>query len=96
MALAARRLIKDPLWQGLLLAALVAALAWAAQPIAPVTSARFAADSSRRETRYARDSTDRVKNEARRDSIAERTSRRVDLLVCRTLTNPTEREACLR
>lgn len=47
----------DPIWRGLLLAALLAFLAWAAKPLVPVSAARFEADSSRRDRQRAADST---------------------------------------
>lgn len=61
----------DPLLRGLLLAVVLAFLAWAAKPLIPVTVVRFEADSISRD-----------KDNARRDSTLNRIDARVGAIYC--------------
>lgn len=51
-----KRRVSDQLIGGVLLAALIALLAWAAKPLVPVSESRFEADSTRRDKARSVDS----------------------------------------
>lgn len=78
-----RRRIPDSFWGGLLLALILAFLAWAAKPLVPVSQARFESDSVSRD-----------RDNARRDATLDRIDARVGAIYCASL--PTDKQPGFR